>query len=110
MGVNSLPKTVTRHCHGCDLNPGPSAPESSTLTTRLPKLREKSTACTASSVIRLSVRQRIADALTTASIYYRAGRIARMQRRVDAVYTYTLGQLSLAFPRGRLIEYQLRLG
>jgi len=34
--VNSLPKTVTRHRRGCDLNPGPSAPESSTLTTRLP--------------------------------------------------------------------------
>jgi len=36
MGVNSLPKTVTRQCRGCDLNPGPPAPESSTLTTRLP--------------------------------------------------------------------------
>jgi len=36
MGVNSLPKTVTRERRGCDLNPGPSAPESSTLTTRLP--------------------------------------------------------------------------
>ena len=36
MGVNSLPKTVTRQHHDCDLNPGPSAPESSTLTTRLP--------------------------------------------------------------------------
>jgi len=35
MGVNSLPKTVTRHRRGCDLNPGPSAPESSTLTARL---------------------------------------------------------------------------
>jgi len=35
-GVNSLPKTVTRQRRGCDLNPGPSAPESSTLTTRLP--------------------------------------------------------------------------
>ena len=35
-GVNSLPKTVTRQHRGCDLNPGPSAPESSTLTTRLP--------------------------------------------------------------------------
>jgi len=32
--VNSLPKTVTRQHHGCDLNPGPTAPESSTLTTR----------------------------------------------------------------------------
>ena len=36
MGVNSLPKTVNRQRRGCDLNPGPSAPESSTLTTRLP--------------------------------------------------------------------------
>jgi len=35
MGVNSLPKTVTRQRRGCDLNPGPSAPESSMLTTRL---------------------------------------------------------------------------
>jgi len=35
MGVNSLPKTVTRQRRGCDLNPGPTAPESRTLTTRL---------------------------------------------------------------------------
>jgi len=34
--VNSLPKTVIRQRRGCDSNPGPSAPESSTLTTRLP--------------------------------------------------------------------------
>ena len=36
MGVNSLPKTVTRERRGCDLNSGPSAPEYSTLTTRIP--------------------------------------------------------------------------
>jgi len=36
MSVNSLSKTVTRQRRGCDLNPGPCAPESSTLTTRLP--------------------------------------------------------------------------
>jgi len=36
MGVNSLPKTVTRERSGYDLNPGPTAPESITLTTRLP--------------------------------------------------------------------------
>jgi len=36
MGVNSLPKTVTRLRRDCDLNPGPSGAESSTLTTRLP--------------------------------------------------------------------------
>ena len=35
MGVNSLRSTVTRQRRGFDLNPGPSAPESSTLTTRL---------------------------------------------------------------------------
>ena len=39
MGVNSLPKTVTRQRRDWDLNPGPSAPESSTLTTRLPSHR-----------------------------------------------------------------------
>ena len=33
--MNSLPKTVTRQRRSCDLNPGPFAPESSTLTTRL---------------------------------------------------------------------------
>jgi len=32
--VNSLPKTITRQRRSCDLNPGPSAPESGTLTTR----------------------------------------------------------------------------
>ena len=37
--MNSLPKTVTRQRRGCDLNPGPTAPESSTLTTRLPSHR-----------------------------------------------------------------------
>jgi len=36
MGVNSLPNTVTRQRRDCDSNPGPSAPESSTLTTQLP--------------------------------------------------------------------------
>ena len=35
MGVNSLPKTVTRQRRDCDLNRGPSAPESSTVTTQL---------------------------------------------------------------------------
>jgi len=36
MGVNSLPKTVTRQRRYCNLNRGPSVPESSTLTTRPP--------------------------------------------------------------------------
>ena len=34
--MNSLRKTVTRQHRGCDLNPGPTLPESSTLTTQLP--------------------------------------------------------------------------
>jgi len=33
--VNSLPKTVTRQRRDCNLNPGHSAPVSSTLTTQL---------------------------------------------------------------------------
>ena len=33
---NGCEQFVTRRRRGCDLNPGPSAPESSTLTTRLP--------------------------------------------------------------------------
>ena len=36
--MNSLPKTVTRQRRDSDLNPGPSVPESSTLTTPLPSL------------------------------------------------------------------------
>jgi len=36
MGANSLPMTVTRQRRDCDLNPGSTAPKSSTLTTRLP--------------------------------------------------------------------------
>jgi len=36
MGVNSWPKTVSRQCRGCNLNPGLFVPESSTLTARLP--------------------------------------------------------------------------
>jgi len=41
--VNSLPKTVTRQRRGFDLNPGPTAPESSMLTTRLPSHPSDST-------------------------------------------------------------------
>ena len=45
MGVNSLPKTVIRQRRGCDLNSGPSAPESSTLATRLPSHPIAATGC-----------------------------------------------------------------
>ena len=40
MGVHSLPKTVTRQRRGCGLNPGPTAPASSSLTTQLPSHRK----------------------------------------------------------------------
>jgi len=43
MAVNSLPKTVNRLRRDCDLNPGPSAPESSTLTTRLVATKQVAT-------------------------------------------------------------------
>jgi len=36
MGINSLPTTVTRQHRGCYLNAGPTVPDSSMLTTRLP--------------------------------------------------------------------------
>jgi len=36
MGVNSLPKTVSRQRRGSDLSLGSTVPESITLTTRLP--------------------------------------------------------------------------
>ena len=34
--MNSLPKTVIRERRDCDLNSGPTAAQSSTVTTRLP--------------------------------------------------------------------------
>ena len=45
MSVNNLHKTVTRQRRDCDLNPGPSAPEFSTLTTRLPSHPSLPTVC-----------------------------------------------------------------
>ena len=51
-------------------------------------------------------RQRIAN-LRAERLAGRSGRCA--SRSVDGIFT-TLGQLSLASLRGRLIEYQLRLG
>jgi len=55
--VNSLPTTVTRQRRDCDLNPGPSVPESSTLTTRLPShpLRDIN-ASTIHTAIKLSLK------------------------------------------------------
>jgi len=64
MGVNSWPKTDTRQRRDCDLNPGPSAPESSTLTTRLPSHPHECPSrnnvpppCIAPKIVRTSLRR-----------------------------------------------------
>ena len=49
--MNSLPKTANRQRRGCYLNPGRSAPESSSLTTRLPS---HPTACRAVHTVNLA--------------------------------------------------------
>jgi len=65
MGVNSLPKTVTRQRRSCDFNPGPTAPESSTLTTRLPSTRYFVYVC--KQVSRIAVRNaEISSSMPTA--------------------------------------------
>ena len=68
MGVNSLPKTVTRQRRGYDLNPGSTAPESSTLTTRLYRYdRDHSGSCR-----RFSLGPRQMLMLTVAELEVRA--------------------------------------
>ena len=59
-----MPKTVTRQRRDCDLNPGPSAPESSTLTTRLPSHHHECPSrnnvpppCIAPKIVRTSLRR-----------------------------------------------------
>ena len=59
MGVSSLPETVTRQRHGCSLNPGPSAPESSALTTRLPSHPSERTPYVELNGLGLSMAERI---------------------------------------------------
>ena len=53
--MNSLPKAVTRQRRDCDLNSGPSAPESSALTTRLPSRRRSTLSYSASTDARRAV-------------------------------------------------------
>jgi len=69
--VNSLPKIVTRQRRGCDLNQGPSAPESSTLTTRLPSHPEI-TVCGAYIIHTINVcvrKDRTANGLVVGHVY-----------------------------------------
>jgi len=71
MGVNSLPKTVTRQRRDCDSNPGPSAPESSTLTTRLPSHPDSKIASRIDSTIRDTILLTRAQKPTRVSLIYR---------------------------------------
>ena len=57
VGVNTLPKTVTRQRRYCDLDPGPSVPESSTLTTRLPSHASSICGC----IVQRELKGRLVD-------------------------------------------------
>ena len=81
MGVNSLPKTVTRQRRGCDLNPGPSASESRTLTTRLPSHPNLSLHSVKSNTA-LIVGERVAEARRSAPMTRRAP-VQPASRRVE---------------------------
>ena len=69
MGVSSLPKTVTRQRRGCDLNPSPSAPESSTLTIRLPSHPGEGGKCPAVTVGSAAPRRRLLRASAAPAEY-----------------------------------------
>jgi len=85
MGVNSLPKTVTRQRGDCDLNSGPSAPESSTLTTRLPSHPHAMLARNQMSLVCPSVRPSVAS---RSSVESTDGRIEQaIQVCLDLSYT-----------------------
>ena len=94
MGVDILPKTVTRQRRGCDLNPGPSAPESSTLTTRL-----ASVVVVVISAIKLLVPVQVRrfvgvvvdDLVVVRLIFLR-------QRRVERVLRSNITRLTAVFP------------
>ena len=76
MGVNSLPKTVTGQRRGCDLNPGHTATESSTLTTRIPSHPSD---CTRNNLDTIN----LPDAVTLGEGYDEAGASSvRVQDRV----------------------------
>jgi len=59
MGVNSLPKTVIPMRRDCDLNPRPSAPESSTLTTRLRSHPDTTVLAHSQAVVDIRLRPRV---------------------------------------------------
>ena len=78
MGVNSLPKTVTRQRRDCDLKPSPSAPESSTLTTRLPSHSNIQ-----------PIRSKVGNCYTTWRLKFQTG-------KTSTFFEY-LGQISTSF-------------
>jgi len=88
MGVNSLPKTATRQRCGCDLNPGPTAPESSTLTTRLPSHpdgRQQSIKCRCVTELAPAVTNSLACGQTA----HRMSPLSALSNTVDAFHNHT---------------------
>ena len=85
--MNSLPKTVTRQRRGCDLNPGPPAPESSTLTTRLPSHPQLSLA--------VDKRDRQTDRLTDTVLSHRSCRILCKQWLKFGEHYYPVAEKAL---------------
>jgi len=94
MGVNSLPKTVIRQRRDCDLNPGPSAPEYSTLTTRLPSHP--------SSIAPTLIRQCVCGWYRSAGQRAVAPRVRRRgPNEAPVVQSVSVRHLALRLPRAR---------
>jgi len=104
MGVNSLPKTVTRQRRGCDLNPGPSAPESSTLTTRLSigggVIRQKQSVCCICNDVGWAEYRAAADLrkqiVIRCSFQHRESRPATLNAARRCGYKFTQHQLNVS--------------
>jgi len=75
MGVNSLPKTVTPQRRGCDLNPGLTAPESSTLTTQTLNFNSTASRSLSQSCIRYLLKNEIND-ITLCTKFTRSSQIS----------------------------------
>ena len=104
MGVNSLPKTVTDSVATAIVNPGPSAPGSSTLTTRLPshaKLRTNRPKVIQDVHSAVSREQSVLNFCSTATRLQRDRRKSRLRRCTLSRPFGTLGQHSLPSFLGR---------
>ena len=75
MGVNSLPKTVTPQRRGCDLNPGLTEPESSTLSTQTLNFNSTASRSLSQSCIRYLLKNEIND-ITLCTKFTRSSQIS----------------------------------